>query len=355
MVPGAVLPGNVDWEGMKGQYANILNLVIGLVVIFGIMAALSPKGADGVPTLLGKSNLMVMLGFCTFNILLGTGMTFAILTGGIDLSVGRCLALGNVIFVIVLNDGLNLILKALSSFKLNIELTPTVHAVTSLILATVAALVAGGAIGFVNGIITVRGKIPSFIATLGMYMVCWGLAYVFSRGETITTRAEVAARPAVQATLPLVPILVPIAAVGVAHVLLSSFKFGRFIYAVGGNLQAARLSGIAVDRVRILAFVICGTCAGIGGIIYWAKLGTGSSLAGEAFELYAIAAVIIGGTSLSGGEGTVIGTFIGALIMGVLREGLVILGVSEHWQKVVFGAVIIGAVLFDSLRRRRRE
>jgi ribose transport system permease protein len=99
--------------------------------------------------------------------------------------------------------------------------------------------------------------------------------------------------------------------------------------------------------------VISGLCAGIGGVIYWAKLGTGSSLAGEAFELYAIAAVIIGGTSLAGGEGTVIGTFIGALIMGVLREGLVILGVSDEWQKVAFGVVIIGAVLFDSLRRRR--
>jgi ribose transport system permease protein len=316
---------------MKGQYANIVNLIIGLVVIFGMMTAISPKGPDGIPILLGKSNLMVMLGFCTFNILLGTGMTFAIVTGGIDLSVGRCLALSNVLFALVLN------------------------ATSSLCLAALSAVLAGAAVGLTNGIITVKGRIPSFIATLGMYMVCWGLAYVISGGETITTRAEVMDRSLVRALLPLAPVIVPIMAVAAAHALLSSFKFGRFVYAVGGNLEAARLSGIAVDRVRILAFVICGCCAGIGGIIYWAKLGTGSSLAGEAFELYAIAAVIIGGTSLSGGEGTVIGAFIGALIMGVLREGLVIRQVSEHWQKVVFGTVIIGAVLFDSLRRRRRE
>ncbi len=322
---------------MKGQYANIINLAIGLVVIFGMMAAISPKGPDGFPILLGKSNLVVMLGFCTFNILLGTGMTFAILTGGIDLSVGRCLAVANVLFALVLNA--------------TSRLCPAI----SLCLAIVAALLSGAVVGLVNGVITVKGRIPSFIATLGTYMVCWGLAYVLSSGETITTKAEIMRRPFVRAWIPLAPVIVPVVAVVLAHFLLTNFKSGRFFYAVGGNVEAARLSGIAVDRVRILAFVICGFCAGIGGVLYWTKLGTGSSLAGEAFELYAIAAVIIGGTSLSGGEGTVIGTFLGALIMGVLREGLVIREVSEHWQKVVFGAVIIGAVLFDSLRRRRRD
>jgi ribose transport system permease protein len=308
---------------MRTLNTNFMNLVIGLIVIFGIMTALSPKGHDGIPTLLGKDNLLVMLGFCTFNIILGTGMTFVIVTGGIDLSVGRCLALCNVTFAMILN--------ATGSFA----------------LASLSAVLAGAGIGFLNGLITVVGRIPSFIATLGMYMICWGLAYVISGGQTITTKVG-------GALVPFLPILLPLIAMAVSHVFLSNFKFGRYVYAVGGNIQAARLSGIGVKRIQILSFMICGVCAGIGGIIYWAKLGTGSSLAGEAFELYAIAAVIIGGTSLSGGEGTVIGTFIGALIMGVLREGLVILHVSEHWQKVVFGAVIIGAVSFDSLRRRRR-
>jgi len=307
---------------MKSQYGNIINLTIGLVVIFGILAALSPKGEDGVPVLLGKGNLLVMLDYCTFNIVLGTGMTFAILVGGIDLSVGRALALCNVLFVIVLN------------------------ATGSLVVATLAALLAGALVGFLNGLITVKGKIPSFITTLGMYMICWGLAYVISRGQTITTKGDFGAQRVVR-------ILLPTGTMVVAHVLLSLFQFGRYVYAVGGNVQAARYSGIAVGRVQVMAFVLCGITAGIGGIIYWTKLATGSSLAGEAFELYAIAAVIIGGTSLSGGEGTVIGTFIGALIMGVLKEGLVILQVSEQWQKVVFGVVVIGAVLFDSLRRRR--
>jgi ribose transport system permease protein len=307
---------------MRSQYANIINLAIGLVVIFGILAALSPKDENGVPILLGKGNLLVMLDYCTFNIVLGTGMTFAILVGGIDLSVGRALALCNVLFVIVLN------------------------ATGNLALATFATILAGTLVGFLNGIITVKGKIPSFITTLGMYMICWGLAYVISRGQTITTKGDFGALLAVRLVLPIATMLV-------AHFVLSSSRFGRYVYAVGGNAQAARYSGIPVARVQIMAFVLCGITAGIGGIIYWTKLLTGSSLAGEGFELYAIAAVIIGGTSLSGGEGTVIGTFIGALIMGVLKEGLVIRQVSEQWQKVVFGVVVIGAVLFDSLRRRK--
>jgi len=309
---------------MKSQHANILNLTIALVVIFGIMVALSPKDRKGIPFMLNEYNLGVMFSFCTYNIVLGAGMTFAILAGGIDLSVGRALALCNVLFMVVLN------------------------ATSSLTLATLTALFAGAVVGCLNGIITVLGRIPSFIATLGMYMVCWGFAYVVSGGETITTRAGITAHS-------LMPVVVPIGVIAIAHVVLSRFKFGRHVYAVGGNVQAARLSGIPVQRVQILAFVICGMCAGIGGMIYWAKLATGSSLAGEAFELYAIAAVIIGGTSLSGGKGTVIGTLLGALIMGVLGEGLFILGVREHWRKVTVGTVIIGAVLFDSLRRRRSQ
>jgi len=309
---------------MKAQYGYILNLIIGLVVIFAVMVVLSPVGPDGVPLVLSKNSLLVMLSFCTFNIVLGAGMTFVILAGGIDLSVGRALALSNVLFAIVLK------------------------AARSLTIATATALLAGAMVGLLNGTITVMGRIPSFIATLGTYMVCWGLAFILSAGQTITTEPGLTSHP-------LVPAIIPILAVCAAHVLLSRFKFGRHVYAVGGNVQAARLSGIPVRRIQILCFVICGACAGIGGIMYWARLAIGSSLAGEAFELYAIAAVIIGGTSLSGGEGTVIGTFIGALIMGVLRYGLVILEVSEHWQKVVFGTVIVGAVLFDSLRRRRSQ
>ncbi len=325
---------------MKSQHTYIRNLIIGLLIILAIMLLGSPKGPDGVPLVLSKNSLLVMLSFCTFNIVLGAGMTFAILAGGIDLSVGRGLALCNVLFVLVLNAAI--------SFTLNAGIGFGLSAAISLTLATITAICAGAVVGLINGVITVLGRIPSFIATLGMYMICWGLAYVFSRGQTITTKSGVTAHA-------MAPVLVPIAVVAVAHFLLSRFKFGRHVYAVGGNAQAARLSGIPVARVQILAFVICGTCAGIGGILYWVRLATGSSLAGEALELYAIAAVIIGGTSLSGGEGTVIGTFIGALIMGVLRYALVIRQVSEHWQKVVFGAVIIAAVLFDSLRRRRSQ
>lgn len=323
---------------MRSQHTYIRNLTIGLGVILLLMVLGSPKGPDGLPLVLSKSSLLVMLSFCTFNIVLGAGMTFAILAGGIDLSVGRALALCNVLFVIVLNG--------VRGITLDAGIGAGLSAAISLTVATVSALIAGAIIGFLNGIITVLGRIPSFIATLGMYMICWGFAYVFSGGWTITTKPGLTAHA-------LVPVVVPIAVVAIAYVLLSRFKFGRHVYAVGGNAQAARLSGIPVDRVQILAFVICGICAGIGGIIYWARLATGSSLAGEAFELYAIAAVIIGGTSFSGGEGTVIGTLIGALIMGVLRYGLVMMEVGEQWQKIVFGTVIIGAVLFDSLRRRR--
>jgi ribose transport system permease protein len=188
--------------------------------------------------------------------------------------------------------------------------------------------------------------VQSFIVTLCMLLAARGLAYVISGKEP--QRLE-----CVGAIRYLLPIGLSIGAVAIAYFLLSRTRFGRYVYAVGGNLEASRLSGVPVNRVRIAVFVIAGLCSALAGIVFWARLSIGTYLAGEALELYAIAAVVIGGTSLMGGQGSVLGTLIGALIMAVLYKGLNTVGVDEMTQRIIIGAVIVAAALFDSMRHRR--
>ncbi len=265
------------------------------------------------------------------NLILGVGMTFVILVAGIDLSVGSLLALCNVVFVVTA--------RAL----LGEGVSPTVAYGT----AALACLAAGVGGGWINGAITVWGRVQSFIVTLGMFLVARGLAYLIS--------GKVPQRLACSGTIRyLLPITVSLAAVAVAWFVLSRTRFGRYVYATGGNAEASRLSGVPVHRVRIAAFAISGLCAALAGMVYWVRLSEGSYLAGEAYELYAIAAVVIGGTSLLGGEGSVLGTAIGALIMAILNNGLNTVGVDAITQRIIIGAAIVAAALYDSLRHRRR-
>jgi len=262
------------------------------------------------------------------NIILGVGMTFVILTAGIDLSVGSLLALCNVLFV-------------LTARSVGGD-TPGVGAFAA---ATLVCLFGGAFCGFVSGAITVWGRVQSFIVTLGMFLAARGLAYVVSGKQPERLVCTGAVRN-------VLPIAFAIGSVAVAYFMLGWTRFGRYVYAVGGNLEASRLSGVPVNGVRIAVFVISGLCAALAGIVYWARLSMGTYLAGETLELYAIAAVVIGGTSLMGGTGSVLGTLIGALIMAVLYNGLNTVGVDEMTQRIIIGAVIVGAALYDSLRRR---
>ena len=198
----------------------------------------------------------------------------------------------------------------------------------------------------VNGVCSVKGHVPPFIATLGIFLAARSVAFIVCGGETIYARAE---EPIVAA----LPFALPVLTVAGAWVCLSGTPVGRSLYAIGGNPEASRLSGLNVGALRVLTFVVGGLTAGLASVIYWARTGSGSNLVGNGAELDAIAAVVIGGTSISGGEGHVIGALIGALMMTVLRNGLVLMGLSDEHQKLVIGAVIVAAVLIDRLRARR--
>ncbi|MCW3819042.1 ABC transporter permease [Micromonospora sp. DR5-3] len=270
----------------------------------------------------------------TINTILAVGMTFVILVGGIDLSVGSVIALCAVVAGTAMTDsGL-----------------PTAIAVPFAILVSV---VIGAITGFVNGFVTERWAVPSFVVTLGMLYVARGAAQQYTGAATIYNLPPGLTKfgTATFAGLPAV-FLVAIALVALAWFVLSRTVFGRLIYATGNNEEAVRLSGHRTSLIKVSCFVIGGACVGIAAIIYMARLGVASPILGQGYELNAIAAVVLGGASLAGGRGSVIGTLLGACLLGVLSNGLNLLGVSDFQRTMVTGAVIIVAVVLDAYRRR---
>ncbi|MCM8749998.1 ABC transporter permease [Thermomicrobiaceae bacterium CFH 74404] len=261
------------------------------------------------------------------------GQTLVILTGGIDLSVGSVLALAGLSTGMLLQAG------------------------WPLPLAMLAGLGVGIAFGLFNGLMVTRVGLPPFIVTLGTLSIGRGLVYVLTKGYPVTIPYDYAPFIALgQGYLWIVPIPVVImVALTVAGVVfLNATTLGRYIYAVGGNPEAARLAGIPVDRVKLFAYVTCSTLAALAGLILVARLVSAQPSAGLGFELPVIAASVIGGTSLMGGEGTVLGAVLGAAIMGVLENGMVLLGVSTYAQQAVTGTVILLAVALDIWQKRRR-
>jgi ribose/xylose/arabinose/galactoside ABC-type transport system permease subunit len=263
---------------------------------------------------------------------LAVGMTFVILAGGIDLSVGSVVALAGIVLAMLLRSGV-----------------PTA-------VAVVGAVASGVAAGLVNGALVTFGRLPPFIATLGTMSVARGLALLLADGRPISgfpegLRALATTRVA---GLP-VSVLLMLGLFAVAHLVLSRTVLGRATYAIGGNAEAARLAGIAVRTYTTITYAIAGTSAALCATLLLARLDSAQPIAGIGYELDAIAAVVIGGTSLLGGSGSVLGTLVGALIMSVLRNGLNLLGVSSYVQQIAIGTVIVVAVLIDmSLQRRRR-
>ena len=283
---------------------------------------------------LTAANLTNILTQVTINLALAVGMTFVILIGGIDLSVGSVLALAATV------AGMAITLPGIS---------PT----SAILLAVVAAVLAGMLCGVINGAISAHWRLPSFIITLGMLNIARGAALTASNAKTIYAfpPAFNAFGSAQIAGIPLV-FAVVLVLVGLAWFVLTRTVFGRMIYAIGSNEEAVRLAGHPVFRYKVAAFTICGVTAGIAAIIYMARLNISSPIAGIGFELNAIAAVIIGGTSLNGGRGSVIGTLIGAFIIGVLANGLILMGLSDFMRQMITGGVIIVAVILDHYRAR---
>jgi putative xylitol transport system permease protein len=312
--------------------AGLSNYLIYLVFI-GICLIL----ALATPNFFTSSNLINIVRQSSYRTIVAVGMTFVILTAGIDLSVGGIIALSGVVGCMVLvHPGLPLPL--------------------ALALGIGAGVAAGAALGAVNGIAITRFNLPPFIATLAIWFIAGrdgGLAFLVNNGQPVFNLPDsfLTLGGGSIAGVP-VPIIFMVVAVIAGHVVLTRTRFGRYVYAVGGNEEAAWLSGINVRQVKLAVYVISGLLAGLSGMLLAARLASGDPKTGVGQELDVIAAVVVGGTSLFGGRGTILGTLVGALIIGVLNNGLNLLNISSYWQPVVKGGVILLAVLIDQVTKK---
>nr|WP_277949945.1 ABC transporter permease [Bailinhaonella thermotolerans] len=303
------------WLAENGSLAGLVVLVVALALLSG--------------DFLTVTNLLNVGVQAAVTAILAFGVTFVIITGGIDLSVGAVAALSAIVL-------------AWSATEAGLPWP----------LAALLALAVGLLCGLVNAALVAYGKLPPFIATLAMLGVARGLALVLSEGSPIPMPETVAHLGDTIAEYLPVPVLVMVFMGVITAVVLNRTYPGRAMYAIGGNEEAARLSGIKVNRQKLVTYALSGAFAAVGGVVLASRLASAQPQAASGYELDAIAAVVIGGASLSGGKGRAFGTFVGALILAVLRNGLNLLSVSAFWQQVVIGVVIALAVLLDTLRRK---
>ena len=311
-----------------------------LVFMFVVFGALSP-------TFLQLANFEILARQTAINAILAIGMTLVILTGGIDLSVGSIVGLTAMISGLLINEGLEV-------GALGVIVYPHTW------MVIVMVVVAGGLVGALNGLIITRFNVAPFIATLGMLYVARGAAGLLNDGNTFpnlvgrpelgnTGFAELGAGDLLGVSY---AIWIMVAFALAAWFVTTMTPLGRAVYAVGGNQRSAELSGIRVDRTKLIVYVISGVCAATVGLIIASQLVAAHPRTGDGFELHAIAAVVLGGTSLFGGRGTIIGTLLGAFVIGVLTVGLNQLGVSSFWQLIITGSVIVLALILDQLQVR---
>jgi ribose transport system permease protein len=222
-----------------------------------------------------------------------------------------------------------------------------------MVLGSLGGILVCAASGVFSGLMVTLFRIPPFIVTLAMMLVASGLAYILADGQSINQVPDAFIWLGRGADLVWIPnaVVLMLLLYALAHVLMTRMVLGRYIYAVGGNAEAARLSGVPIRRTLLLVYTLCGGLAGLGGVVMASQLQSGAPTYGQMYELYVIAAVVVGGTSLSGGEGKVLGTLVGALIIAVIQNGMNLKGVESYTQKIVLGLVILGAVLLDRLKR----
>ncbi len=304
-----------------GEYGIAVVLLIEIL----LFALLSPYffTADNILNISLQTSIIAII---------AVGMTFVILTAGIDLSVGALVAFTGVIVSSIL--------------LMNVSFP------VALLLATSAGLLIGATSGAIAGVFITKLKITPFIVTLALMTIWRGAAFMYTDGRPVWGLPEqfsflgsgrVAGIP--------VPTIIMIVIYVIAYIILNRTRFGRYVYAVGGNAEAARLSGVHTDRIILGVYVICGVLASLSGVLLSSRMNSGQPNAGLMYELDVIAAVVVGGTSLFGGRGSVIGTFIGAMLIGVLRNGLNLLNVSSYVQMILLGVVILSAVLLDRPRK----
>ena len=318
--PGADPPAVAAASARPAAVRDLLRR-FGILIAFLLLVVVLSFLSDSFLTV---SNLLNIARQVSINAIIAAGMTFVILTAGIDLSVGSVLAFSGAIIAGLLSTG------------------------QPLFVGISAGLLLGAVLGLVNGLIVTRGGVQPFIATLGMLTIARGATLVYTDGRPITglPDAFVWLGAGDVGRVP-VPVIVMALVFLAAYVVLTQTVLGRYIYAIGGNEEAARLSGVNVTLYKTLAYVLSGVLSAVSGIILTARLNSAQPTAGGGYELDAIAAVVLGGTTLAGGEGSITGTLLGAFIIGVLNNGLNLLNVSSFYQQVVKGVVILLAVLLD--------
>ncbi len=323
-----------DMFEILARFAPTIFLIV-LMLLFAIME----------PRFLSSINLFNVMRQVSITGLIAIGMTFVILTGGIDLSVGSLLAFAGLVAAAIAKGGMQ------DRFTVGEGV-----AGYGWPLAAAGAILVGVAGGFIQGIAITRLKIPPFVVTLGGMSAFRGAALQFASGGPISGfddnftwwgQGKIGPVPT--------PVIIFLVAAVVAHIVLRHGRYGRKVYAVGGNPEAARLSGLNVDRIVLSVYLIVGFFAGLGAFVLAARLNSAEAVAGTGYELTVIASVVIGGTSLFGGSGTVFGTVIGSLLIGVLLNGLVLMNVSSYIQQIIIGVIIVLAVAFDTFAKSRRR
>ncbi|MGA2045268.1 MAG: ABC transporter permease [Roseiarcus sp.] len=324
----------LDFFGLLAKFAPL----IFLVTLMALIAILEPR-------FLSSINLFNVMRQVSITGVLAIGMTFVILTAGIDLSIGSLLAFAGLVAAAVAKGGLQ------DRFTVGEGGVGYGWG-----LAALAAIAVGLIGGYIQGLAITRLKVPPFVVTLGGMSAFRGAALLFAAGGPISGfepsytwwgQGKIGPVP--------VPVIIFLIAAALAHVALRYTRYGRKVYAVGGNPEAARLSGLNVDRMICSVYVIMGFFAGLGAFVLSARLNSAEAVAGTGYELTVIASVVIGGTSLFGGSGTIFGTFIGSILIGVLLNGLVLMNVSSYIQQIVIGVIIVLAVAFDTFAKSRRR
>jgi ribose/xylose/arabinose/galactoside ABC-type transport system permease subunit len=299
-------------------------IFIGFLFVSAIISIVSPQ-------FLTLSNITIIFTQVAINALLAFGVTFVIITGGIDLSIGSVVALAGIFTALMAHPG-----------------------EYPLIVPIFSGLLAGLIFGAINGFLVIKTKIAPFIITLGTMTIARGLALIISKGRPISNLSETfefIGNGSVWG-IPF-PVIILMIVFIICTIVLQKTVLGRYIYAIGGNESAARVSGINIHKIKLTVYMISGLLAGLAGIILTARVTTGQPNTGAGFELDAIAAAVIGGTSTTGGVGTITGTLIGALLIGVINNGLDLMNVTSYYQQVIMGCIIIGAVVLDSWNAKK--
>ncbi len=297
----------------------------GLVVALAVICAAI---SIAVPTFLTLQNLVIVVRQICINGILAVGVTYVLLTGGVDLSLGSMVALTGVVAACFAHP---------DQYPLMVPVG--------------MGVLTGMACGALNGLVITRGRVAPFIVTLGMMTVARGLALVISGGKPVSNLSRQFTVIGGDLLGVPIPILILFAVTLVSWVFLTNIRLGRYVYAVGGNENAARAAGINVNGVKVFAYTVCGAMAGLAGVVLASRITTGQPNAGIAYELDAIAAVVIGGTSLSGGVGTVGGTLVGTLIIGIINNAMGLNNVDANLQLILKGAIILGAVWLQTRRK----